>query len=58
MRFGGIGQRDLVALVDTCRSIGAAGLATDSAIRFFTTQGARVRGNTHADFLTEPTTYT
>jgi hypothetical protein len=54
--FGGMGMGDLVALVDAAH-LGAAGLAAGYAIRFLTTQDARVLGNTHDEVPMEPTMY-
>jgi hypothetical protein len=56
MRFVGIGVRDLVALADAAH-VGAAGLVVGSAIRFLTTQDARVRGDTRDDVPMEPPMY-
>jgi hypothetical protein len=54
IRFGGVKVKDLKALVDAAH-VGAVGLAMGSAIRFLTTQDARVRGDTHNDVPMEPT---
>jgi hypothetical protein len=44
IRFGSMGVGDFVALADAAH-VGAAGLVVGSAIRFLTTQDARVRGD-------------
>jgi hypothetical protein len=46
IRYGGMGVGDLVALADAAH-VGAEDLAVSNAIRFLTTQDARVRGNFH-----------
>jgi hypothetical protein len=56
IRFGGMGVGDLVALADVAH-VEAAGLAVDSAIRFLTTQDARVRGDSNDEFPMLPTMY-
>jgi hypothetical protein len=56
VRFGGMGMGDLVALMDAAH-VGAAGLAVGSAIRFITTQDARVRGHFNDEVPMEPTMY-
>jgi hypothetical protein len=48
--------RDLVALADAAH-VGAAGLGVDSAIRFLTSQDARVRGDVHDEVPMKPTMY-
>ena len=47
---------DLVALADAAH-VGAAGLAVGSAIRFLTTQDARVRRDSQAEVPMEATMY-
>jgi hypothetical protein len=54
IRFGGKGVGDLVTLADAAL-VEAAGLAVGTAIRFLTTQGARVRGDSHDEVPMEPT---
>jgi hypothetical protein len=56
IRFGGMGVGDLVALADPGH-VGAAGLAVGSAIRFLSTQDARVRGESNDEVPMEPTMY-
>jgi hypothetical protein len=56
IRFGGMRVGDLVALADAAH-VGAAGLDVGSAIRFLTTQDARVRGDTQDEVPTKPTMY-
>jgi hypothetical protein len=56
IHFGGMGVGDLVALADAAH-VGAAGLAVGSAIRFHTTQDARVRGDSQDEVPMEPTIY-
>jgi NAD(P)H-dependent flavin oxidoreductase YrpB (nitropropane dioxygenase family) len=56
IRFGGMGAGDLVALANAAH-VGAAGLAVGSAIRFLTTQDARVRGDSQDEVPMEPTMY-
>jgi hypothetical protein len=56
IRFGGMGVGDLVALANAAH-VGAAGLAVGSAIRFLTSQDARVRGEFNDEVPMEPTMY-
>jgi hypothetical protein len=51
-----MGVRDLIALADAAH-VGAAGLTVGYAIRFLTTQDARVRGNSRDKVTMEPTMY-
>jgi hypothetical protein len=56
IRFGGMGVGDLVAFTDAAH-VGAAGLSVGSAIRFLTTQDARVCGDSQDEVSMEPTMY-
>jgi hypothetical protein len=56
IRFGGIGVGDLVAMAHAAH-LRAAGLAVGSAIRFLTTQDARVRGDSNDEVPMGPTMY-
>jgi hypothetical protein len=56
IRFGGMGVGDLVALADASH-VGEAGLAVGYAIRFLTSQDARVRRDSHDEVPMEPTMY-
>jgi hypothetical protein len=54
IRFGGMGVGDFVALADAAH-VGAAGLAMGSAVRFSTSQDARMRGDSQDEVPMEPT---
>jgi hypothetical protein len=56
IRFGDMGVRDLVALAGAAH-VEAAGLTVGYAIRFLTTQDARVRRDSHDEVPMEPTMY-